>query len=723
MKNLSKQFNTCAIFLLSFLFISVLPAIASHQAGASVSWTRGSTDSSGNVTVNFQAQFAYEGSGGNNGEFFFFGDGNSVDLSSLPSTIVFTGNRPNGQAYFVRQHLLSHTYSSGAVSAYGGAFFAGFSTGCRVNDIENYAPNSNFCDIFVKAVVDLNDSANLGSASSLPPLAVPAKGGSTFEFTLPVTSTDSDSVKCKLNNAEPGVRLVAPSLNGATFSVSEDCKISWDLSGASFVDYGKVFAVQIAFEDSNHPTSYYPGLEQGNQGSSSSSSEPDFIPPAGSSVSGFSSSVVDFLVEIVDPAAAIGVSCSSNAPLAETVLPNTSVNYSYNCVAVVPPIETPAAVEGGDVGDELELRMYTQGQPATSVFIPVSGTSGPVPFNASFTWTASTNDRGQTFPLFALFSLHDPSIQNEGDDSEGASVTFSPRSYAALFPTVLKVPLNAPPTCTIGGAVETFCSGSSNAATASISASASDPDGTPLTLNWTAICPQALAGKSSFSGANSSTLGMSFDVSSLTAVQQCSLIFVASDNENPQSSCTSSVTVKPCNTDCTGAANGTAKVDRCGVCGGDGQSCLDCKTVTTTPSLIALDGNANVAQQLVFRSATLLRKDKRVERKKRFEVAAKLVNDAKAADSAVWTRIWTVPQSVTTCGNTNFCSQASFVSNLSVIDSQLKVFADQLEIAKKTAKSKSLVKKINALITRLSQVNSESVSLLGKLPTAASSCS
>ena len=108
------------------------------------------------------------------------------------------------------------------------------------------------------------------------------------------------------------------------------------------------------------------------------------------------------------------------------------------------------------------IQIYTYGGPSNGVFVPSSVSSGPSPFHASFSWTLTNDQRCQQFPLFALFSLVNNSVFNEQAESirlvsnqaETAQLvkSGSPYSYVSKFPTILKVPLNTPPQCTIAGA-------------------------------------------------------------------------------------------------------------------------------------------------------------------------------------------------------------------------------------------------------------------------------
>lgn len=56
----------------------------------------------------------------------------------------------------------------------------------------------------------------------------------------------------------------------------------------------------------------------------------------------------------------------------------------------------------------------------------------------------------------------------------------------------------------------------------------------------------------------------------------CTVSLMVTNSKNQGSSCSATISSKACNKDCLGVINGTAIVDSCGLCNGDGKSCRDC---------------------------------------------------------------------------------------------------------------------------------------------------
>ncbi len=131
---------------------------------------------------------------------------------------------------------------------------------------------------------------------------------------------------------------------------------------------------------------------------------------------------------------------------------------------------------------------------------------------------------------------------------------------------------NTPPVCKIdNGNLSKSCSGAVTSFPVSALTSY-DPDGDDLSYSWSTTCQGTLSpttGKQTTFSTSAPASGSSLS---------CSIKLSVSDGEYSDS-CYASVYVSACERDCKGVINGTATYDRCGVCGGDGTSCLDCKGV------------------------------------------------------------------------------------------------------------------------------------------------
>jgi cysteine-rich repeat protein len=111
--------------------------------------------------------------------------------------------------------------------------------------------------------------------------------------------------------------------------------------------------------------------------------------------------------------------------------------------------------------------------------------------------------------------------------------------------------------------------------------------------------------------------------------------------------------------DCNNQINGKAKVDRCGVCNGDGNSCLECTETSQVDKQIGLDGGARRQQEMVG-SALLLASNayKSIGKK----LNKKFINQTAAQASQyhleAWKVVWEMPSTVLACGS-SFCVTVS----------------------------------------------------------------
>jgi hypothetical protein len=106
--------------------------------------------------------------------------------------------------------------------------------------------------------------------------------------------------------------------------------------------------------------------------------------------------------------------------------------------------------------------------------------------------------------------------------------------------------------------------------------------------------------------------------------------------------------------DCAGTPNGNAKPDRCGVCNGDGKSCLDCSGEDINGDQTALDTGAHALERMTLRVGNRIRRlsKSRADR----ELVEQALVDADKQSNALWIQVWSLPRTQTTCSNTQFCS-------------------------------------------------------------------
>lgn len=106
---------------------------------------------------------------------------------------------------------------------------------------------------------------------------------------------------------------------------------------------------------------------------------------------------------------------------------------------------------------------------------------------------------------------------------------------------------------------------------------------------------------------------------------------------------------------CDGVPNSGKVPDRCGVCGGDGSSCLQCNDTDIRTTLLAMDSNSK-DQEANAKSAL-----RRLANNANDAATRKFINQAKVEaeklSSQAWTLTWSLPQVIKTCAETTACVQ------------------------------------------------------------------
>lgn len=105
--------------------------------------------------------------------------------------------------------------------------------------------------------------------------------------------------------------------------------------------------------------------------------------------------------------------------------------------------------------------------------------------------------------------------------------------------------------------------------------------------------------------------------------------------------------------DCAGVPFGSAADDRCGVCNGDGMSCLDCNTINQDDLLQRLDNGAKVQEALVKRTARPLLKLDGSKNTGKFVKSALM--RAHTLQLRNWQISWFNKREVVICSNQVFC--------------------------------------------------------------------
>jgi hypothetical protein len=117
--------------------------------------------------------------------------------------------------------------------------------------------------------------------------------------------------------------------------------------------------------------------------------------------------------------------------------------------------------------------------------------------------------------------------------------------------------------------------------------------------------------------------------------------------------------------DCKGVINGTTKNDECGVCGGDGTSCLLCSTFDQSETLGRLDNGAKEQQIIIRSSVGVLRSIPQARREAKF--ISQTLEFAQKITLENWDVSWRFPIIATNCEvATSVCVSTSNVTNLAL---------------------------------------------------------
>lgn len=195
-----------------------------------------------------------------------------------------------------------------------------------------------------------------------------------------------------------------------------------------------------------------------------------------------------------------------------------------------------------------------------------------------------------------------------------------------------------------------------------------------------------------------------------------------SDECVASTTCSTQIEISPCVIDCNGVTNGPAQVDQCGVCDGDGTSCLGCNSTDITSNLAALDGLAFNQKALVRKATKLLTRAGGSKTK-----VDKANKSADALYSHSWNIVWSLPQVAVQCSNEEFCVQvnnspviADYTSNADAF----KKLADS--IAKKVIKlarnNAKLVTSANNILKKSASLHDRSVTEAQTVPVTTSAC-
>ncbi|MBN8548698.1 MAG: hypothetical protein J0M12_05245 [Deltaproteobacteria bacterium] len=147
--------------------------------------------------------------------------------------------------------------------------------------------------------------------------------------------------------------------------------------------------------------------------------------------------------------------------------------------------------------------------------------------------------------------------------------------------------------------------------------------------------------------------------------------------------------------DCNGVPNGDAIVDRCGVCNGDGNSCITCTDKDLTPISVKLDSGAKKLEAAIKRVA-----QKYVNAKNTPAVqksVKKILAEVHRLQITNWTLSWVFPRKLTVCDNEAICTYTSYRSTADEYrvhnDEMLQLGLGLVKKLKKLGKSHATVAK------------------------------
>lgn len=173
--------------------------------------------------------------------------------------------------------------------------------------------------------------------------------------------------------------------------------------------------------------------------------------------------------------------------------------------------------------------------------------------------------------------------------------------------------------------------------------------------------------------------------------------------------------------DCLGQINGTAKKDRCGVCNGNGQSCLNCNSTSQSDLLARLDNSIKIQNDLINQIGARLIKLSDTTEIKQF--VRRHRNEAAKIQLAGWQAIWTIPQVINNCTNTVFCSQQDYAGSLQIfISNSQKLKSISSKLLNKALEFGISQKYYNSQIQKTAQLHQLNIAEAAKLITKHSVC-
>jgi hypothetical protein len=386
------------------------------------------------------------------------------------------------------------------------------------------------------------------------------------------------------------------------------------------------------------------------------------------------------------------------------------------------------------------------------------------PVGTSNTMSPGAADRGQPTQFFNGTVANSFSVE-----FSGPALTWTVfGSSATATATSTQCSPNKPPTCSAGAAPYSATCQGAQTVIALDGTGSKDPEGFPIVYLWKTDCVGGV-----LDSTTKVSPSLTLPAPAAGAARSCSVSLAVTDGV-AESTCSQPISVTACNTDCngtpggsaikdacgvcggngtscidcSGATNGTAVIDKCGVCGGtnkcidcagtpngtatldrcgicngDGKSCLSCIKTDVTDTITALDTNAKALKANVTQAVRRLLLVSNTKANRQYAERT-LAEAARLADQS-WTAIWSIPKEINSCTNTESCTQVdngtsidaynSNTTSLRALTTQTMRLVKRARKGKLTANDQQIPRKADALVK-------ESNELSASIPRFASDC-
>ncbi len=293
-----------------------------------------------------------------------------------------------------------------------------------------------------------------------------------------------------------------------------------------------------------------------------------------------------------------------------------------------------------------------------------------------------------------------------------------------------------PPVCNAGGSYSSGLECSASPKTIALSSNGSS--GENITYSWSTTCPQGSV--VSTTEANP-TLTLSTLVLGGGSVS-CQVNLTVTDKFGLSSNCSAALVGGTCNVDCAGTVNGSATVDECGVCQGDGSTCKQCDTTDIKGTQLSIDVNLAELKNATARMVRLIDRAIGVAKltgRPASSVKASAATVLKSATASYvrgWQAVYTsIPGVILVCTSNTNCTSISTVAVKAMINSEATTLFNSVAQTRKILEQvlrkapRSAAKSVRSIRTNSSAIIAKSKSallreqkLIASIPDATSSC-